>query len=199
MNVELDDSHPVLLVLDTQSLFTSPDGPFANQVAGTTIESLNPFMHECRKLNIPIVFSRYLLRDDLSDAGLLSNLAEVQAGYFCASSEWTQLDARVQVEASDLQVHRNRPSAFFGGDLESLLHSYGWDLLLLAGLSVNNAISATAREAFALDFPTLIIKECTGAAPWESELETYFEILNTWTAEVATTQNVITRLQNRCA
>jgi len=71
------------------------------------------------------------------------------------------------------------------------------ETLLLCGLSVNNAISTAAREAFARDVPTIIVKECTGAAPWETEIDIYFDILDTWTAEVATVEAIRQRLKNR--
>ena len=89
----------------------------------------------------------------------------------------------------------NRPSAFFRSDLDAVLAGLGADALVLCGLSVNNAISATARDAFARDLPTIVVRECTGAAPWETEHDTYFEILATWTAEVASAENVLARLR----
>lgn len=86
-------------------------------------------------------------------------------------------------------------SAFFGTALESLLHSYGADTLLLSGLSANNAISAAARDAFACDIPVVVVREATGAAPSRTELETSFVILETWTAEVASGEDVLARLR----
>jgi nicotinamidase-related amidase len=69
----------------------------------------------------------------------------------------------------------------------------------MTGVSVNNAISSTARDAFARDLPVLVIRDCVGGTPWEPEdkHETYFEILATWTAEVADSADVLRRLQIR--
>ncbi len=84
-------------------------------------------------------------------------------------------------------------------DLEAVLAGVGADALLLTGLSVNNAISSTARDAFARDLPAVVVKDLVGAAPWEpaEKHETYFEILSTWTAEVAGSADVLDRLQSR--
>jgi hypothetical protein len=42
----------------------------------------------------------------------------------------------------------------------------------------------------------LVVRDCVGTTPWEADenIDTYFEILATWTAEVATSAEVLTRL-----
>ena len=73
------------------------------------------------------------------------------------------------------------------------------DTLILTGVSVNNAISSTARDAFARDLPVLVVRDLVGATPWEAEanLDTYVEILATWTAEVTDSADVLARLAAR--
>ena len=68
------------------------------------------------------------------------------------------------------------------------------DTLLLCGLSVNNAVSSTARDAFARDIPAIVVKDCTGAAPWEKHMEIYFEILDNWTAQVLTSAELLEKI-----
>lgn len=80
--------------------------------------------------------------------------------------------------------------------MEQTLAQENIDTLLLCGLSINNAISTTAREAFARDIPAVVIKECTGAAPWENDLDSYFEVLATWTAEVTSVRDITIRLKD---
>ena len=143
---------------------------------------------------MPIVFSSYVLADDLSDAGLLKENPIVKQGYFSSGSDWMKWDERLQQQSSDILISRNRPSAFYGEDLSRLLESLHIDVLLLCGLSVNNAVSSTARDAFARDIPTVVIKDCTGAAPWENYLEIYFEILNDWTAQVLTSTELLEKI-----
>ena len=144
--------------------------------------------------DLPIVISSYVLRADLADAGLLRGNPVVEAGHFSEGSAWTQLDRRLELKDGDIQVRRNRPSAFFGGELDTVLQSLHADAVLLGGLSVNNAISATARDSFARDLPTIVIRDCTGAAPNEVAIDTYFEILDTWTAEVTNADDMLLRL-----
>ena len=196
MEFELTRTRPALLVIDLQELFTSAEGPFKNTDARATIEAVNQLIGACETRGLPIIYSRYLFQDDLSDAGLLLNNPLVQEGYFCESSEWMQLDHNLKLADSAIHLHRNRPGAFWNGKLESRLAELGTDTLLLCGLSVNNAISTTAREAFARDFPCLVVRNCTGAAPFEKDLDSYFETLHTWTAEVCSSDEILKRLDN---
>jgi hypothetical protein len=47
--------------------------------------------------------------------------------------------------------------------------------------------------------PALVVRDLVGATPWEpvAKHETYFEILATWTAEVAASAEVLDRLRAR--
>ena len=194
MKVSLENSRPMLLVLDLQELFTSETGPFSNEASGALIENVNGLLRALRDKQLPIVFSSYVLADDLSDAGLLRENPVVKQGYFSAGSDWMKWDKRLQIQGSDVLISRNRPSAFHGDDLFHLLQSLYADTLLLCGLSVNNAVSSTARDAFARDIPAIVVKDCTGAAPWEKHMEIYFEILDDWTAQVLTSTELLEKI-----
>ena len=193
ITVDLATASPVVLVIDMQVAFVSPDGAFGND-AGELIERLNPFLDSCRELGVPVIFSRYLLRSDLRDAGLLTG--SDAAPHFTDIAPGAGVDPRIRRAETDVDARHNRPSALFRSDLEALLDGLQADTLILTGVSVNNAISSTARDAFARDLPVLVVRDLVGATPWEADekLDTYFEILSTWTAEVADSADVLARL-----
>ena len=195
--IDLAPSNCAVLVLDAQALFMAADGPFENQTAGPLVESLNSFLPGCRALKVPVVFSNYRLRADRGDAGLLRELTSIAAGHWSEGSRWIHVDPRIERADSDLEVYHHRPSGFFGTDLDEVLSVIGVRTLLLAGLSVNNAISATARDAFARDIPAIVVSDCVGAAAFEppEEMESYLAILDAWTAEVVTSRELLTRLR----
>jgi nicotinamidase-related amidase len=196
ITVELSAVSPAVLVIDMQVAFVSPDGAFGND-AGPLIEQLNGFLDGCRARSVPVIFSSYLLRADLADAGLLRGNAAAE--HFSDSASGAPVDPRIRRAEGDIDVRHNRPSALFRNDLEAVLEGLGVDALLLTGVSVNNAISSTARDAFARDIPVLVVRDCVGATPWEPEEQhgSYFETLATWTAEVAGSAAVLERLDAR--
>jgi nicotinamidase-related amidase len=196
ISLDLATVSPAVLVLDMQVAFVSPDGAFGND-AEPLVARLNVFLDGCRSRELPVIFSCYLLREDLADVGLLreSGVGE----HFAESAPGAAIDPRLYRAETDLVTRHNRPSAFFGSELESVLRGLRVDALLLTGVSVNNAISSTARDAFARDIPALVVRDCVGATPWELEEkhETYFEILAAWTAEVDGSADVLARLDAR--
>jgi nicotinamidase-related amidase len=196
ITVDLAARSPAVLVVDMQIAFVSPDGAFGNDAA-ELIERLNPFLDRCRELGVPVIFSSYLLRGDLRDAGLLEG--NDAAAHFADAAPGARVDPRIRRADRDLDTRHNRPSALFRSDLEAVLGGVGADALLLTGVSVNNAISSTARDAFARDLPVVVVRDLVGATPWEPKEnhDMYFEILATWTAEVADSADVLARLQTR--
>jgi nicotinamidase-related amidase len=193
IEVDLASRTPAALVTDVQEVFTWPEGPFENTGFGPLAAALNDFLRGCRAAGVPVVFSSYVFRAGGIDAGLQRGQPWVEP--MSEGSPWIGVDRRIERAEGDLELRHNRPSAFFRSDLESVLHGLGADAVLLCGLSVNNAISATARDAFARDVPVLVVRDCTGAAPWEPHHDLYFEILSTWTAEVAPADEVLARLR----
>jgi nicotinamidase-related amidase len=196
ITVDLAAASPAVVVIDMQVAFVSPDGAFGND-AGELIERLNPFLDRCRELGVPVIFSSYLLRGDLRDVGLLAG--NDAAPHFADTAPGAGIDPRIQRAPGDLDCRHNRPSALFRSDLEAVLEGLRAGAVLLTGVSVNNAISSTARDAFARDLPVLVVRDLVGATPWEPEElhESYVQTLATWTAEVADSADVLARLQAR--
>lgn len=195
MKVDLGTGRAALVVLDVQSLFAAPDGPFANTTAGPMIDGINALLGHARSAGVPVVHSRYVLRDDLRDAGLLTGTG-LDLEPFARTAALAGIDSRVDVAEGDLHCEHHRPSAFFASDLDAVLRALGVDRLVLCGLSVNNAVAATARDAFARDVPCVVVREATGGAPFESaeDVAAAFRALDTWTAEVVSLDEVRLRL-----
>jgi nicotinamidase-related amidase len=185
VRTSLGTLRPAVIVLDMQSVFI--DGGFDETVA-----ALNEVLPRVRAGELPVIFSCYTLRDDLADVGLLAGQADVHD--MRRGSPTAAVDSRIRVEPEDIVAHHNRPSAFFRSDLDHLLHSLGANAVILTGVSINNAVSATARDAFARDIPALVVRECVAPAPWEEDVEVYLTVVDTWGAEVVTAEELLAEI-----
>src|SRR5262249_57512242 len=65
--------------------------------------------------------------------------------------------------ASDLVIDKHRHSAFHGTDLDLRLRSLRRESVVLTGVNTNVCVEATARDACALDYWTLVVSDATGA------------------------------------
>ena len=78
-------------------------------------------------------------------------------------------------EDGDLQVAKDRYSAFHGPELANQLNDRGIETVIVAGFSTDVCVSSTARDAFQLDFNTVTLSDCCAAsshAAHDAALET---------------------------
>lgn len=197
MQFTLNPEEAVTLIVDMERLFTEPGSPYQNDAA-ELMGPINELTEQSRKLGIPVIHATYAFENSEQDSGLINNWPEVEQGYYEESSEWTDWDPRLVQDTNDHVFTRNRPGAFWGGTLDTLMKRFGKKQLILGGVSVNNAISFTAHEAFSRDIPVFIIKETTGPAPFENKdsLEDYLAVIGSWASEVVLLEDIKERMNS---
>lgn len=85
-------------------------------------------------------------------------------------------------EDSDLVVIKDCYSAFLRTNLEELLRSRNIETVIVVGLTTDVCVSSTARDAFQLDFRTVVLSDCCAEQTrkrHESALETVASVLGT--------------------
>ncbi|MCB1116077.1 MAG: cysteine hydrolase [Chlamydiia bacterium] len=80
-----------------------------------------------------------------------------------------QFCEELDLQKGDAQVIKHRVSAFYGTDLELILRANDIDTVILTGVSTNNAVELTAREAHDRDFEVIIIEDATECASDEEQ------------------------------
>jgi maleamate amidohydrolase len=197
MKFELQNLRPAVLVVDMQESFISPHGPFRNTGAEILVRALNQFLADARRHGLPILFCNYMMDASGADAGLLRDAPFLE--HMLESSPTIGVDPRIDRQPTDTELRHARPGAFHGTELETWLRVHHCDAVILTGVSINNAISTTAREAFARDIPAIVVRDCVAAAPFEPAelMEAWLGALDTWTAEVADGRAILARLGQR--
>jgi ureidoacrylate peracid hydrolase len=159
-----------LLVIDMQNGFCHPDGAFAK--LGLDVSMCNAAIQGCRELidaahdvGVPVVFTRYILRPDLKDAGFLLH-AQKPALIGTRSLTYGAWDAEIvdelKPEPDDFVIDKTRYSAFYGTPLESILGTLSIRDLVVAGVTTNICVDSTVRDASYRDFASLIAGDATG-------------------------------------
>lgn len=198
MKFTVNPEEAVTLIVDMERLFTEPSSPYQNDAA-VLMKPINELTAFSRAQGIPVIHSTYAFENSATDSGLINNWPEVEQGHYEESSPWTDWDPRLVRDTEDHQYNRNRPGAFWGGTLDALLKKLGKKQIILGGVSVNNAISFTAHEAFSRDIPVFIVKETTGAAPFENKdaLDDYLRVIGTWAGEVLSLEDIKQRVNHK--
>ena len=163
-------SKPALIVIDMQNGFCVANG-FMDQIglgyeaSASVIEPIADLVGAARTAGIPIVFTRYVLNDDYSDAGLLLEVfPQILGTGGMVRNTWDGdvIDA-LKPQPGDIVLDKTRYSAFYETDLEQQLRALGVDTVIVCGVTTNICVESTVRDAFFRDIRCVVPSDGTAA------------------------------------
>jgi nicotinamidase-related amidase len=154
--------HTALLLIDMQADFVAPDGAMARLGRDVTtvqaaVAKAVSLAEVARVAGVPLVFVR-LLTQPGGGAGEDICVEGTRGAEFTGP----------QPQAGDVIVSKPRFSAFAGTGLADRLHAQEIDTVVLAGLTTECCIQASAWAAFELDFHVILASDACAA--YEEEL-----------------------------
>jgi len=154
-------SAPALLLIDMQVDFAAPDGAMARlgkdvRAAQSALAKAEALAEAARTAGILLVFVRLLARPE---EGL------------CVEGTRGAGFVGPQPRAGDIVISKSRFSAFGGTGLDEMLRSRGIDTVVLAGLTTECCIQASAWAAFEFDFRVILAGDACAA--YEDDLHRY--------------------------
>jgi ureidoacrylate peracid hydrolase len=153
-----------LINVDMQNCFV--EGSPISAVDGLAVmDRINRLSAVCRDAGILVVHTRFVLRSDGSNMGVLGMLAPpVKAGILNRGADSAALHPRLVVGSEDILLDKPRFGAFHGTDLEMTLRSRGIDTIIISGIATNVCCETTAREAMVRDFKVFFLSDGTSTA-----------------------------------
>ena len=151
-------SAPALLLIDMQVDFAAPDGAMARQgndmtAAQSALAKAVTLAQAARAAGVPLIFVRLLARPE---EGL------------CVEGTRGAEFVGPRPQGDEVVVSKSRFSAFTGTGLAERLHGQGIDTVVLAGLTTECCIQASAWAAFEHDFRVVLASDACAA--YEEEL-----------------------------
>ena len=165
MHPSVDDT--ALLVVDMQNGFCHDDGAINRM--GLPAARLRDAIAPCARLvaaargaRVPVLFTRYVYRPDYADGGLLVDelMPDLKTHEALRAGSWDAevIDA-LAPEAGEPVIDKNRPSAFFGTDLDATLKTLGARNLVVCGVTTNCCVETTVRDASQRDIRTFVVRD----------------------------------------
>lgn len=165
MHPSVDDT--ALLVVDMQNGFCHDDGAINRM--GLPAARLRDAIEPCARLvaaargaRVPVLFTRYVYRPDYADGGLLVNelMPDLKTHEALRAGSWdAQVIDALAPEAGEPVIDKNRPSAFFGTDLDATLKTLGARNLVVCGVTTNCCVETTVRDASQRDIRTFVVRD----------------------------------------
>jgi nicotinamidase-related amidase len=150
-----------VLVIDVTRAFAEDCFSLScGEMAQPVIKAIKKLLSVARSKKIPVIYTKKsLMKTEVEwgrwlDKGLdLDVLSNEKSG---------EIVEDVKPAKNDIVVTKEKPSAFFGTELASLLLYLGVDTLLVTGMTTSGCVRATVVDAFSYNFRAIIPLECVG-------------------------------------
>jgi nicotinamidase-related amidase len=132
-----------LIIIDMQKGMYSPSLPPRNNLQAE--DNIASLLAAWREAGQPVVNVRHISRSPSS--------------VFAPGQEGVEFQARFTPLAHEHVVEKNVPDAFINTGLERWLHARGIRRVVIAGVSTENSVEASARTAGNLGFETVVVAD----------------------------------------
>lgn len=193
---ELSMLHPettAVVVVDVQRLFTDLLGIPVAPPLGEVLPRIGRFLGEARGSGATVILVRTIIAAEGHSRSTLQ-WPEFMRGNLAPGSAGTEFDPCVDRRPGDIEIIKQRYSAFLGTTLDATLRERGLSSLIVLGLTTNVCVQSTARDGWQLDYQTITLSDCcseVGTGSHDASLE--------WTArnfgEVCTSDALVSRFR----
>ncbi|MDH1866519.1 cysteine hydrolase [Pseudomonas chengduensis] len=162
-----------LCIIDYQVDFAAPDGLLGRMgVPVADVSCVEAPIHRlidaARAAAVPIVFVGLRTAPETDSAvwreWMLRTGQNPDDSYaICRAGSGGEAFFRIEPQADDWVVWKERYSAFVGTDFEQQLRARGIDTLVLCGITTECCVDSTARDAFHRDFAVFLAQDACAA------------------------------------
>lgn len=168
--MKIDPTRSVIVVVDMQNDFCSPDGALAKlgsdvspnvAVAGR----LPAFLDAAREKDVLIVWIRQAAREELTSPARLERARAMGRGAteIAGIGTWgAELADGLEPDPRDPVIEKTKYSAFVGTPLHNLLRAHGREHVIVCGTAANVCVDSTIRDAYMADYSVTMVVDMVG-------------------------------------
>jgi nicotinamidase-related amidase len=154
-----------VLIIDMSPIFVD-ELLFPRAEKGTgkqCVQAIKGFLHGIRDLELPIIYTTgYVFRSEAESGAWMYRFPQDQRHRVSAmdSPELHEIVEDIAPREENLVILKEKPSAFFGTQLQSVLNHHRADTVIITGMSTSGCVRATAVDAFSLNYKVVIPSDC---------------------------------------
>ena len=168
-----------LTIIDMQRDFVDPGAIACVAGAGATIPALARLLGQARERGWAVFHVTRSHRADGSDAECFRQDAFSGGRGICvANTPGAQIVPALAPLPGETVVHKRRFSAFLYTEFDALLRRQGVRTLVIGGTQYPNCVRATAVDAMARDYQTVVVTDCCSAQTSEVAAANVFDLAN---------------------
>lgn len=146
---------PAVVVVDLQAAFTEPSGDRIAPVLAANAQLIKT----ARARAVPVFYT--VMDVPSRDAVNIRWRSTHDLTPFLPGAPSARIDDRIRPEDGDILVGKPHASAFFATDLHPRLTSAGVDTVLVTGTSTSGCVRATAIDAAANGYHSVVVEDCS--------------------------------------
>jgi len=192
-----------LLIINTQIDFCSQEG-FAAKLGRNInpmtkmLPKLKFFYQQCRQLGLPIIFSQYVARKDLSPKNLKINQNREERARLCLLNSYGANFYEVLPKKPDLIIKHRYFDAFAHTQLREKLEAQTVQTLLIAGVRTELSIDATAKRAVSEGFKVVLLADLLATYQENQTYQQQFlKVFDRYYGEVKKSAGIINELRDQ--
>jgi maleamate amidohydrolase len=162
---------PALILIDFVQGYFDPECELYAGVEDV-LESALRVRAAARAAGVPVIFTNVVYHPKALDGGRFFAKAP-PLRHFLQGSPMGEWPKGLELQADELAISKQYPSAFFGTSLASTLTSLKIDHVILTGLTTSGCVRASCVDAMSHGFITSVVREACGdrhPAPHEANL-----------------------------
>jgi biuret amidohydrolase len=164
--MRLDPINPAktaMIVVDMQNDFVASGAPMETPAARAMVPILADSLMACRAAGIKVIYTAHVHRADGSDLGNFKELSPRIATHkaLVDGTPGVEIYPPLAPEPGEHLVKKNRYSAFFGTDLDTVLREWGIDTVIISGTTTENCCLSTARDALFRNYRVVFLSDAT--------------------------------------
>ena len=195
---EFDKNKAVLLVIDMQNDFVNEGAVMEVPMAREFVPNMKQILEQCRKVSIPVIFTKHVLYDDYDVSPLETAYnPTLKTVGMREGTQGVEVINELQPLDGETVIKKHRYDAFYNTNLETIIRNIRGanvaDTVIICGTVTNVCCESTARSAFMRDFKVLFISDANGGLDVDSHNAT-LDILSKVFARVTSTEELMKEL-----
>lgn len=202
----IDPARLALVVVDMQNDFVAEDAPLEAGHGRAIIPRLKLLRSAIEASGGLVVYTRHAHRQDGTDMGRYRDLyPPIAAGRaLIDGTPGAEIYPDLDPDPNSPVITKSRYSAFYGTELPTILADSDVDTVAVAGVTTEDCVHATARDAMFRDFWTLVVADASatydhpdlgwGTMSADEVHNAALVVLAQSTADVVTTDELINRV-----
>ena len=157
--LRLDPATTAVVVVDVQRLFTDMVGAPIEPPLNDVLPRIGRFVADSRKAGATIVLVRTIIAPHAHSRSTRQWPEFMRAG-MAPDAPGSTFDPCLNPQPGDIEVVKQRYSAFIGTRLDEILRERGIVSIVVLGLTTNVCVQSTARDAWQRDYETITLADC---------------------------------------